>query len=161
VNLAMTRLYARAPRGQRAVGSVPKNWGDNVTILGAMRVGGVSAAMTVNGSTDREVFGVFVREVLAPTLEPGDIVVMDNLGSHYASGIREAIEATGAEVKYLPPYSPDLNPIEQCWSKLKTFLRAAKARTREALDEAITRAFATITADDAAAWFTHSGYAIN
>lgn len=157
----MTRLYARAPRGERACGRVPKNWGDNVTILGAMRLDGVSAAMTVNGSTDAEVFGVFLSDVLLPTLSPGDIVVMDNLGSHHATGIREAIEATGAEVKYLPPYSPDLNPIEQCWSKLKTSLRAAKARTREALDEAITRAFATITADDAAAWFAHSGYAIN
>jgi transposase len=156
----MMRLFARAPRGERAVGSVPKNWGGSVTILGAMRVGGVLPAMTVAGSTDRDVFGVFTSEALDPTLGPGDIVVVENLGVHYAAGIREVILATGAEVNQ-PPDPPDLNPIERCWSKLKTYLRAAKARLREALDEVITRAFATIIAHDAAAWFVHPGYVTN
>jgi transposase len=160
VNTAMARRYGRAPRGKRAIGSVPKNWGKNVTILGAMRADGVSAMMTVEGATDTDVFWVFVHEVLVPSLRVGDVVVMDNLGAHTSAWVERAIEAAGARVIYLPPYSPDFNPIEQCWSKIKTFLRAAKARTREALDDAITRALRTITADDAAGWFTHAGYPV-
>ena len=160
VNTAMTRRYARAPRGERAVGSVPKNWGENVTMLGAMRSDGVSAVMTVAGATDEEIFRLFVEWLLVPSLREGEVVVMDNLGAHTSAWVREAIEAAGARLIYLPPYSPDLNPIEQCWSKVKTSLRAAKARTREALDDAITCAFRTVTASDAAGWFTHAGYPI-
>jgi transposase len=160
VNLAMTRRYGRAPRGKRAVGSVPKNWGENVSILGAMRVDGVSAVMSVGGATDGDIFELFVEWLLVPSLREGDVVVMDNLGAHKRARVREAIEAAGARLIYLPPYSPDLNPIEQCWSKVKTYLRAAKARTREALDDAITRAFQTVTASNAAAWFAHAGYPV-
>ena len=102
-----------------------------------------------------------MREVLCPTLRTGDLVVADNLSAHKAAGVQEAIAAKGARLLYLPPYSPDLNPIEQCWSKIKTFLRAAKARTREALDAAVRRALATVTEADARAWFAHSGYVLH
>jgi transposase len=161
VNIAMTRLYGRAPRGERAVGSAPQNYGENVTMLGALSASGLSALMTVSGATDGEVFVTFVREVLAPTLCAGDIVVLDNLGAHRAAAAREAVEARGARLVFLPPYSPDYNPIERCWSKIKTFLRAAKARTREALEAAIKQAIATVTESDAHAWFTHCGYVLH
>lgn len=161
VNLAMTRLYGRAPRGERAVGSVPINYGENLTIIGAIGTGGLDALMTVDGATDGDVFRVYVGEVLCPTLRPGDIVVMDNLGAHKASGIREAIEGKGAKLLYLPPYSPDLSPIERCWSKIKAALRAKGARTRRALERAIRQAISTITESDALAWFAHCGYQLN
>lgn len=161
INLALTRLFGRAPKGQRVVDSVPKNYGDNVTLLGVLSVAGVEALMTVNGATDGDIFLVFVRKVLAPTLREGDVVVWDNLGAHRSIAVREAVEATGARLVFLPPYSPDLNPIERCWSKIKTFLRAAKARTREALEAALKRALATVTESDARAWFAHCGYALN
>jgi transposase len=161
VNIAMTRLFGRAPRGQRVVDAVPKNYGSNVTVLGALSCDGMEAVMTVEGATDKAVFGAYVQKVLVPTLVPGDIVVMDNLGVHKVRGIREAIEAAGASLLYLPPYSPECSPIENCWSKLKTFLRAAKARTREALDAALVRALDTISASDARGWFAHCGYALH
>jgi transposase len=160
VNLAMTRLYGRAPRGERVVGTVPQNYGANVTMLAALGSQGVEAVMTIDGATDAEVFRVYVKQVLRPTLRPGDIVIMDNLRAHKAVGIREVIEQAGAQVLYLPPYSPDLSPIEPCWSKLKTALRTAKARTREALEHAIAQALATITVADAHSWFHHCGYAL-
>ena len=156
----MTRLYGRAPRGERVVGTIPQNYGTNVTMLAALGSHGVEAVMTIDGATDTEVFRAYVDQVLRPTLRPGDIVIMDNLRAHKAPGIREAIEQTGARLQYLPPYSPDLSPIEPCWSKLKTALRAAKARTREALEHAIAQALATITASDAHSWFHHCGYAL-
>lgn len=161
VNLAMTRLYGRAPRGQRAVGSVPINYGENLTIIGAIGTDGLDALMTVDGATDGEIFRVYVGEILCPTLRPGDVVVMDNLGAHKVSGIREAIEGRGAKLIYLPPYSPDLSPIEKCWSKIKTALRAKGARTRRALERAIKEAIETITESDALAWFAHCGYRLN
>lgn len=161
VNLAMTRLYGRAPRGERVVGSAPQNYGENVTMLGALSATGLSALMTVGGATDGEVFTAFVREVLAPTLSAGDIVVLDNLGAHRSAAAREAVEARGARLVFLPPYSPDYNPIERCWSKIKTALRAARARTREALEAAIKQAVATITESDARAWFKHCGYVLH
>ena len=157
----MTRLYGRAPKGERVLGSAPQNYGENVTMLGALSCSGLEAMMTVNGATDSDVFRVYIREVLAPTLQVGDIVVLDNLSAHKAAGVQEAVEARGARLIYLPPYSPDLNPIERCWSKIKTALRAAKARTREALDEAITLALATITESDARGWFKHCGYVLH
>ena len=160
VNLAMTRLYGRAPRGERVIGAVPHNYGPNVTMLAALGSQGVEAVMTIDGATDAEVFRIYIDQVLRPTLHPGDIVIMDNLRAHKVVGVREAIEQTGARVLYLPPYSPDLAPIERCWSKLKSILRTAKARTREALDEAIAQALATITASDARGWFQHCGYAL-
>lgn len=161
VNLALTRLFGRAPRGERVADSVPQNYGENVTMLGALSLAGVEALMTVNGATDSDIFLAFVREVLAPTLRAGDIVIWDNLGTHRAVTVREAVEERGARVIFLPPYSPDMNPIERCWSKIKTFLRAAKARTREALETAIKQALATVTESDARAWFAHCGYALN
>jgi transposase len=161
VNLAMTRLYGRAPRGERVVGTVPQNYGPNVTMLAALGIHGVEAVMTIDGATDAEVFRAYVEQVLRPTLRPGDLVIMDNLRAHKAAGIREAIEQAGAQVLYLPPYSPDLSPIEPCWSKLKTALRTAKARTREALEHAIVQALATITASDAHSWFLHCSYTLH
>jgi transposase len=161
VNLALARLFGRAPIGERAVGSVPQNYGSNVTLLGALSSEGVQAVMTVEGATDGEVFRVFVQQVLCPTLTPGNIVLMDNLGAHKVRGIREAIEAWGAHLLYLPPYSPDLSPIEQGWSKLKTFLRGVGARTRRTLERAIRHALTTISGTDARAWFAHCGYLVN
>jgi transposase len=160
VNLALTRLYGRAPAGERAVGSIPCNYGPNVTLLGALGIQGLEALMTIDGATDGAVFRAFVEQVLCPTLQAGDIVVMDNLRAHKVAGIEDAIAGCGARVLYLPPYSPDLSPIEKCWSKLKTHLRHIGARTREALEEAITQAMEGITATDALAWFSHCGYVV-
>ena len=159
-NIAMTRLYGRAPRGERVIGSVPQNYGQNITMLAALSSTGVEAVMTVEGATDGDVFRTYVGEVLAPTLSESDIVVLDNLGAHKVEGVRQLIEARGARLIYLPPYSPDMNPIERCWSKIKTALRGAKARTREALEEAIRQALLTVTESDARAWFKHCGYAL-
>ena len=159
--MAMTRRFGRAPRGQRVHDAVPKNWGKNVTILGALSCCGLDAVMTVEGATDAAVFRAFVSEVLAPTLRPGDIVVMDNLGAHKVDGIAMAIQARGARLVYLPPYSPDWSPIEPCWSKLKTCLRAAKARTREALEQVLAGAIELVTPSDARGWFAHCGYALH
>lgn len=161
INLALTRLDGRAPRGQRAVGSVPLNYGATLTMIGALGMGGLEALMTVEGATDGAVFRVYVEQVLCPTLGAGDSVVMDNLGAHRVAGIREPIEARGARLLYLPPYSPDLSPIEPCWSKLKTALRTIGARTRRKLERALRQVLVTITAADAAAWFVHCGYRLN
>ena len=160
MNLAMTRQYGRAPRGERVVGAVPQNYGANVTMLAALSLQGVGAVMTVDGATDAAVFHAYVEHVLCPTLVPGDVVIMDNLRAHKVAGIRERIEACGARLIYLPPYSPDLSPIEPCWSKLKALLRTAQARTREALDAAIQQVLAAVTASDARGWFRHCGYAL-
>jgi transposase len=160
VNLAMTRHYGRARRGERVQDAVPKNYGSNVTLLGALSCHGIDAVMTIDGPTDSAVFRAYVSQVLAPTLAPGDIVVMDNLGAYKVKGVRETIEAVGATLLYLPPYSPDWSPIEPCWSKLKTYLRAAKARTRDLLDEALKRALGTVTGSDARGWFMHCGYSL-
>jgi transposase len=156
----MTRQYGRAPRGERVVGAVPQNYGANVTMLAALSLQGVGAVMTVDGATDAAVFHAYVEHVLCPTLVPGDVVIMDNLRAHKVAGIRERIEACGARLIYLPPYSPDLSPIEPCWSKLKALLRTAQARTREALDAAIPQVLAAVTASDARGWFRHCGYAL-
>jgi transposase len=140
---------------------VPQNYGENISLLGALSLSGIEALMTVNGAADGDIFLAFVREVLAPTLRAGDVVIWDNLGAHRSVAVREAVGAKGAQLVFLPPYSPDMNPIERCWSKLKTFLRAAKARTRETLEAAIKQALATVTEADARAWFAHCGYAVN
>lgn len=161
INLALTRLFGRARPGERVREGVPQNYGENISVLAALGVKGISAPMTVNGAVDGEVFRVYVEQVLAPTLEPGDIVVMDNLQAHKVSGIAEAIKGRGARLEYLPPYSPDLNPIEKCWSKMKTALRKAKARSREALEAALKQALLTITETDVLAWFAHCGYAVH
>jgi transposase len=160
VNLALTRLYGRAPKGERAIGSVPQNYGENITLLGALGVDGIQAVMTVNGATDAEVFRTYIKQVLGPTLVPGDIVVLDNLSAHKATGIQQALARRRVRRIFLPPYSPDLSPMELCLSKLKTALRAAKARTREALDTAVQKAMETVTAIDARNWFRHCGYVL-
>jgi transposase len=157
VNLALTRLYGRAPAGERVVGSVPQNDGPNVTMLGALGLQGLHAVMTVDGATDADVFRTSVKRVLGPTLTPGDIVVLDNLQAHKAIGVQQAIARRGARRRYLPPDSPDLSPIDPWWSKLKTALRTAKARTRAALDAAIAEALVTVSHTDAWGWFTHCG----
>ena len=126
-----------------------------MTILGAISLRGMIATMTIEAATDAEIFLAYVEHVLCPSLKPGDVVVMDNLSSHKVSGVREWIEKAGAEVLYLPPYSPDLNPIEKAWAKLKQLLCSAKARTREALDQALEQALKLISAENAQAWFHH------
>jgi transposase len=154
----MTRQWGRAPKGERIAEATPQGRWEVLTTLGAMSLRGIEAAMTVASATDSEVFKAYVEQVLCRQLRPGDVVVMDNLSAHKVAGIRETIESSGADLLYLPPYSPDLNPIEKAWSKFKKFLRDAKARTKEALDQAVTEALKTITADNAAAWFRHCGY---
>jgi transposase len=157
-NLAMTPRYGRAPRGQRVVGSAPRNHGPNTTVIAALSLTGIPAAMTVEGAIDRLAFDAFVRQVLVPSLVPGQTVIWDNLSVHTSATAQKLIEAAGCQVCFLPPYSPDFAPIEQAFSKLKTFLRRRQARTRTALDEAITDGLATITAEDTRGWFTHCGY---
>jgi transposase len=156
----MTRRSGRAAPGERVVGAVPQNYGANLTMMGALSLQGGEAVMTIDGATDAEVFRAYVEHVLCPTLVPGDIVILDNLGAPKVAGIRERIEACGAQLLYLPPYSPDLSPIEPCWAKLKTLLRAAQARTRGAIDAAIEHVLAAVTQSDARGWFRHCGYAL-
>jgi transposase len=127
----MTRRFGRAPRGERVIGAVPQNYGANLTMLAALGLHGIEAVMTIEGATDGEVFHAYAEQVLGPTLRPGDIVVLDNLSAHKTTAIREVIQGRGAQLLYLPPYSPDLAPIEQAWSKIKTCLRTAKARPAE------------------------------
>jgi transposase len=161
VNLALTRLYARAPRGVRAVGSVPQNYGQNLTVLAALNHRGLRAAMLIPGATDGEVFRVFVERVLLPELKRGDMVVWDNLGAHKVAGVAEALQAAGVTLYSLPPYSPDYNPIEPAWSKIKTLLRAAGARTRAQLYHALKAALAQVSAQDCRAWFRQCGYPLH
>jgi len=158
VTTQMTRAWGRAPMGERIAEATQQSHWKVLTTLGAMSLRGIEAAMTIDAATDGEIFRVFIDQVLLPRLEPGHVVVLDNLSAHKVAGTREKIESRGAELLYLPPYSPDLNPIEKAWSKFKQFLRSAKARTQEALDKAITEALQTITAANAHAWFNHCGY---
>ncbi len=157
----MTRRYGRASGGLRVREPNPAGHWRTLTILGAMTTSGMLASMTVEAPTDREVFLAYVEHVLCPRLKPGQIVVMDNLSSHKVAGVRELIEAAGAELLYLPPYSPDFNPIEKAWSKLKQALRSAKARSVDALHQAISDAIPTLSPHNAQAWFLHSGYALH
>jgi transposase len=157
-NLNLTPLYARAPRGERAYGQVPRNTPKNTTLIASLTLAGMGPAMTLEGATDTAAFVAYLEQVLAPALRPGQIVVLDNLSAHKSERVRRLIEGRGAELWYLPAYSPDLSPIEQAFSKLKTLLRRAQARTREALEQAIAAALDQITAADAAGWFTHCGY---
>ena len=156
----MTKRYGRARRGRRVAEATPEgNW-KILTILGAMSVRGMIATMTIEAATDGEIFLAYLDHMLCPALRAGDVVVMDNLSSHKVAGVRERIEHAGAELLYLPPYSPDLNPIEKAWSKLKQYLRATKARTPEQLQQAIAAALKTITPQDARAWFRTPFYAL-
>ena len=156
---SMTRLYARAPKGKRAYGKVPRNRGKNTTLIAAITLeGGMGAPMTVEGATDSEAFEAYVEHFLAASLREGQVVVLDGLGAHRPKRIRELIEARGADLVFLPSYSPDLNPIEEAFSKVKALVRKEGARLSEALVEAIGRALAAVTPEDAAGWFAHAGY---
>lgn len=154
----MTRLYGRARGGARCRDAAPHGGWHTTTMLGAIRLSGETAAMVIEGATDAAVFREYIRQVLCPTLRPGEIVVMDNLAPHHDAEVEALIREAGAEVLFLPPYSPDLNPIESMWSKVKAFLRKAKARTTDALLEAIRDALRSVTADDARSWFNECGY---
>ncbi len=154
----MTRLRGRALRGQRVHACAPHGHWNSTTVIGAMRLDGATACMAIEAATDTEVFSAYVREVLGPFLRPGDLVVMDNLAAHKSEPVLALIRQAGADVLFLPAYSPDLNPIEPMWSKVKNTLRSLEARTRESLQEAIGQALATITPQDTLNWFAHCGY---
>jgi transposase len=140
---------------------VPRNYGENITMVGALTIEGLTAMMTVDGATDGEVFEAYVEKILVAVLRPGDIVMLDNLGAHRSHRAKQLIESAGAQIKWLPPYSPDMSPIEECWSKLKQILRSKAARTRVALENAIKEAIDSITNLDAMGWFKHCGYQVH
>ncbi len=156
---SMTRLRARAPRGERAYARVPRNRGKNQTLIASMTLeGGMGEAIAMEGATDAELFEAYIEDFLAPTLEAGQVVVLDGLGAHRTERVRDLIEARGCDLVFLPSYSPDLNPIEEAFSKIKSIVRKVGARTREALDEAIAKAMSAVTLEDVAGWFSHCGY---
>lgn len=154
----MTRLRGRAPKGERLVCHAPHGHWRTTTMISSVRLDGTSACMTIEGATNTEVFCAYVREVLVPVLRPGDIVVMDNLGAHKNENTLEQIRQAGAEVRFLPAYSPDLNPIEMMWSKVKALLRKAEARNHPDLLKAIAAALCAVTPQDALGWFAACGY---
>jgi transposase len=157
-NTSLTPLYAWSRRGERAHCSAPRNWGANVTLLSSMTLSGMGPCLAVEGPTTKAVFETYLEWVLAPSLGPGQVVVMDNLSSHKGPRVRQLLEARGCELLYLPAYSPDLNPIEEAFAKLKALLRKAGARTREALLEAMGEALEAVTASDVRGFFEHRGY---
>ena len=158
--IALTRRYARAPRGERAVTAVPRNHGTPTSLVAALSPAGLGGAMTLAGALDGAAFTVYVREVLGPTLRPGQVVLCDNVSIHQGTAVRAAIEAAGCTLRFLPAYSPDFAPIEQAFAKIKEAVRAANARTQLDLEAAIREALDLVTADDAYGWFTHCGYAL-
>ena len=160
VTTSMTRLYGRAPKGQRVPEAVPHGHWQVMTLIGALGATGIQAALTVDAATDADIFTVLVEKVLAPTRRAGQVVVMDNLSAHKDERVRAEIEARGCQLLYLPPYSPDLNPIEPAWSKVKAHLRALKARAWEVLEKGVGPALQAITARDARGYFAHCGYAL-
>ena len=157
-NLSYCRRYARAEGGQRAGQAVPLRSGPNVTLVAALTPDGLQAPMTVHGAVNGDVFAAYLDQVLGPTLVPGDVVVLDNLPAHKVAGLSDIVAARGARLLYLPPYSPDFNPIELAFSKLKIWLRTAQARTHEGLEAAIQAAGEWISQQDAKNWFDHCGY---
>ena len=156
----MTRRYGWGPSWERVWEAVPASHWRTLTILAALTTQGVLASMTIESPTDGDIFRAFVEQVLGPRLQSGHVVILDNLAAHKVEGIRELIESYGAQVLYLPPYSPDFNPIEPAWSKLKQLLRGAKARLLEQLESAVASAIAAITPANALAYFRHCGYGI-
>ena len=155
---SMTRLYARAPKGERAYGKVPRNRGKNTTLLASMSVRGMGPCLTVEGATTKAVFETYVEQVLVPSLRAGQVVILDNLSSHKGDRVRKLIEGVGCSLLYLPPYSPDFSPIEEAFSKIKALLRKSAARVRGALVEAIGWAISRVTPEDAVGFFSHCGY---
>ena len=156
-HISMTRRKARALRGTRAVGAVPRNRGPVTTLLAGVSLTGMSAAMTVEGGTDTAVFATYLEKVLLPTLSAGQVIVVDNVGAHQPDRIRALVAAAGCALVFLPAYSPDLSPIEEAFSKIKALVKAAAARTRAALDAAIAAALDAVTAADVTGWFAHAG----
>ena len=156
----MSRTRGRAPRGVRVIEKVPHGHWQTTTMICAIRTSGPFAAAVVSGATDSDVFRTYVQQALVPQLHAGDVVILDNLQPHKAAGVREMIQAAGAKLLYLPPYSPDYNPIENMWSKVKTQLRSAAARTFETLQTAVWSALERISTDDCRGFFRHCGYAI-
>jgi transposase len=154
----MTRLYGRAKHGARAVDSAPGGHWSTTTMISSVRLNGSTAPMVVNGPTTKDIFMIYVKTFLLPTLQKGDVVILDNLSAHKGKEIRELAESVGAELWYLPPYSPDLNPIEKMWSKVKAILRRLKARTEQELISAIAEALEHITPQDVKGWFSSCGY---
>ena len=154
----MTRLYARAPKGERAYGKVPRNRGKNTTLLASMSVRGMGPCLTVEGATTKAVFETYVEQVLVPSLRAGQVVILDNLSSHKGDRVRKLIEGVGCSLLYLPPYSPGFSPIEEAFSKIKALLRKSAARVRGALVEAIGWAISRVIPEDAVGFFGHCGY---
>lgn len=154
----MARLRGRSKRGERCRAGIPHGHWKTTTFTGALRLSGMTAPMVLDGAMNADAFRAYVEQVLLPTLTPGDIVIMDNLPAHKVAGIREAIEAGGAELRYLPPYSPDFNPIEMAFSKLKAIMRAKAERTIDALWEAVGKAIALFKPDECANYFSACGY---
>jgi transposase len=161
VHLGLTRHFGRATSGERVFEGTPDTSGPHYTLLASLGWGGVQAPWLMEGAMTGAAFETYVEHVLAPTLQRGEIVLMDNLSAHKGYRVRALIEARRAHLEYLPPYSPDWNPIEKCWSKVKTALRAAKARTFGELLDALSNALRAVSPDDAAAWFAHCGYTVN
>ncbi len=157
-NTSLHTLYAWSKRGERARCSVPRNRGKNTTLLASMSVEGIGPSLAITGAVDAQVFEAYLEWVLLPELRPGRIVVMDNLSAHKTKKVRELVEGAGCELLYLPPYSPDLNPIEEAFSKIKGTLRKAEARTRETLVGALGPALSSVTEEDARGFFEHCGY---
>jgi transposase len=155
---SLAPLYGYAPRGQRLYLSVPRNRGKNTTLLSSMSLEGMGPSLTVEGATTSRVFETYVEKVLAPSLKEGQVVVMDNLSAHKPKRIKELIEQKGCELVYLPSYSPEYNPIEEAFAKIKNLLRKAAARSKEALIEAIAAALSAISAEDIRGYFQHAGY---
>ena len=157
-NVAMVPRYGRAPRGERAFGKAPRNWGKNVTLISSITMAGMGPSMSIQGSSDTESFGLYMREILAPRLKAGQIVLMDNLSVHTSGWVRDLIEEKGCQLWLLPSYSPDFNPIEEAFSKVKNLIRKAKARTLEALFAVTARALEAISEEDARNFFEDCGY---
>jgi transposase len=157
-NIAMVPRYARAPKGERAFGKAPRNWGKNVTLISSITLSGMGPSMSIQGSSDTESFSLYMREILAPSLKSGQIVLMDNLSVHKAGWVRDLIERKGCRLWLLPSYSPDMNPIEEAFSKAKNLIRKAKARTLEALFAVTARALEAISEEDARGFFEDCGY---
>jgi transposase len=160
-NISLSPAYAWAKKGQRAYWSVPRNRGANTTLLSSMSAEGMGPSLTVEGATTSAVFEAYVEQVLAPSLRRGQVVMLDNLSAHKGERIRELIEERGCELIYLPSYSPDFNPIEEAFSKIKRLVRKAQARTKEVLLKAIGSALSAVTSADARAFFEHCGYRIS
>ncbi len=160
IHLSMTRSHARAPAGERAVAAVPKNWGDSITVVAGLTLDGIIAPMMLHGAMNARAFEAYVEQCLVPELREGDVVVMDNLAAHKRPVVSELIERVGARVLFLPPYSPDFNPIEPSWSKFKAILRALAARTTDALQDGVRTALRAITPSDARGWFLHCGHPV-